>query len=95
MGEWLVRRRKLLAQLKKQVALRMGPVDRELETYRSVFDSEFDGQWKPCLRSQMILELNSAPIVFWFRLSCLSPVSKDPPSDYEGIGPANLSGFGP
>ena len=63
MKAWLDRRRKLLAQLKKQVALRMGPVDRELEVYHRAFEKEFEGLWEPCLKSEMIEELHTGPIV--------------------------------
>ena len=62
MPTWLSRRRKLLDQLKKQVALRVGPLDKELESYQQVFDKEFEGEWTPCLRGEMMDQLHRSSI---------------------------------
>lgn len=63
MGAWLMRRQKLLAHLKSQVAHHLGPMDREIEIYRSSFLKEFEGEWEVYLRSQMLEKLSAESIV--------------------------------
>ena len=63
MEAWLMRRQKLLAHLKNQVALHLGPIDKELEVYRASYIQEFEGEWEPCDRSQMLEDLRSVSII--------------------------------
>ena len=63
MEAWLMRRQKLLAHLKNQVALHLGPIDKELEVYRASYIQEFEGEWEPCDRSRMLEDLRSASII--------------------------------
>ncbi len=63
MGTWLLRRRALLDQLKKQVKLHVGHEDKELAAYRSKFMDEHKGSWQACPPSQMIGTLRSSPLI--------------------------------
>lgn len=61
--EWLRTRRKLLEQVKTQVALRLGPLPTALRRYAKSVESEFGGRWRQASESELHLSLQAARVV--------------------------------